>query len=158
MTTLEVLQALQARDIRLTVHNDQLVYDAPEGMITEEVLMLLRQHKTALMALLQQAPEIGRSDAEPSATVHTTLLPAGEACLGAGLAATTAESSRAHPGLPMAPWERPGACFACGDTRRWRSVYGAVVCARCHPPADAAMVAAWLDGDTVIDGDAHDLR
>jgi hypothetical protein len=28
-------------------------------------------------------------------------------------------------------------------TWRWRSVYGAVVCARCHPPAEAALVAAW---------------
>jgi hypothetical protein len=26
-------------------------------------------------------------------------------------------------------------------TRRWRSVYGAVVCARCHPTADAALMA-----------------
>jgi hypothetical protein len=31
-------------------------------------------------------------------------------------------------------WARPGACYACGTTRRWRSVYGAVVCAKCHPP------------------------
>jgi len=26
--------------------------------------------------------------------------------------------------------------------RHWHSIYGAVVCARCHPPADAALVAA----------------
>ena len=37
----------------------------------------------------------------------------------------------------------PDVCYACGTTRRWRSVYGAVVCARCHPPVDAALVAAW---------------
>src|SRR5262245_24972318 len=27
--------------------------------------------------------------------------------------------------------------------RCWRSIYGAVVCARCHPPADVALVAGW---------------
>jgi len=35
------------------------------------------------------------------------------------------------------------ACYTCGMTRRWRSIYGAVVCARCHPPPDAALVVAW---------------
>jgi hypothetical protein len=37
--------------------------------------------------------------------------------------------------------------------RRWRSVYGAVVCARCHPPADAALVAGWegVAMETMID-------
>ena len=29
------------------------------------------------------------------------------------------------------------------EERRWRSVYGTVVCARCHPPADVALVAGW---------------
>jgi hypothetical protein len=41
------------------------------------------------------------------------------------------------------PTMAPGACYACGTMRRWRSVYDAVVCAQCHPPADAALVAAW---------------
>ena len=31
--------------------------------------------------------------------------------------------------------QRADACYACSTTRRWRSVYGAVVCAQCHPPA-----------------------
>jgi hypothetical protein len=45
---------------------------------------------------------------------------------------------------PLSRWPNsPGACYACGTTRRWRSVYGAVVCAQCHPPADAALVAEW---------------
>ncbi len=35
----------------------------------------------------------------------------------------------------------PDACHVCGTTRRWRSRYGAVICARCHPPGDAALVA-----------------
>jgi hypothetical protein len=45
---------------------------------------------------------------------------------------------------PISHWPNSfGACYACGTTRRWRSVYGAVVCARCHPPADTALVAVW---------------
>jgi hypothetical protein len=28
-------------------------------------------------------------------------------------------------------------------TQRWRSVYGAMVYVRCHPPANAMLVAAW---------------
>jgi hypothetical protein len=48
-----------------------------------------------------------------------------------------------HPskgsGLPI----QPGACYRCGGTRRWRSIYGALLCATCHPPADAALVAVW---------------
>ena len=31
------------------------------------------------------------------------------------------------------------------EERRWRSVYGAVVCARCHPPASPTLGAAWED-------------
>jgi hypothetical protein len=38
---------------------------------------------------------------------------------------------------------RANACYACGTTQRWRSVYGAVVCTECHPPAEAALVAGW---------------
>jgi hypothetical protein len=37
------------------VDGDLLRYDAPEGAITEAVLTLLRQHKAALLTLLQQA-------------------------------------------------------------------------------------------------------
>jgi hypothetical protein len=48
---------------------------------------------------------------------------------------------------------------AAAQTRRlWynaalAAIYGAVVCAQCHPPADAALVAAWEgeDMETTID-------
>ena len=55
MTAGEVLHTLQARDIQLMVDGDLLRYDAPEDAITDEVLTLLRQHKTALLVLLQRA-------------------------------------------------------------------------------------------------------
>jgi hypothetical protein len=45
--------------------------------------------------------------------------------------------------VPLGAGWMEGGVDACGTTRRWRSVYGAVVCARCHPTADAALMAAW---------------
>jgi hypothetical protein len=49
------------------------------------------------------------------------------------------------PGIPSIAHRpnSPSACYTCGTTRRWRSVYGAAVCGQCHPPADAALVAVW---------------
>jgi hypothetical protein len=44
---------------------------------------------------------------------------------------------------PAVSWR----CWVCHGTRRWRSIYGAVVCARCHPPADVALVTAWEGGE-----------
>ena len=55
MTADEVLDVLRVRDIRLMVDGDQLRYDAPEDALTDEVLILLRQHKVALVARLVQA-------------------------------------------------------------------------------------------------------
>ena len=39
------------------------------------------------------------------------------------------------------------ACYACGTTRRWRSIYDVLICATCYPPADVALVATWEEGD-----------
>jgi hypothetical protein len=36
-------------------------------------------------------------------------------------------------------------CYACGGTRHWKSIYGAVVCGGCHPPVNPDLVAEWLD-------------
>ena len=41
--------------------------------------------------------------------------------------------------------QRTAFCFACKGHHLWRSVYGAVVCGDCHPPAAEHLVAAWLD-------------
>ena len=35
-------------------------------------------------------------------------------------------------------------CTACGRRSWWRSIDGAVVCGRCHPPASAQLVAAFV--------------
>lgn len=38
----------------------------------------------------------------------------------------------------------PRVCYRCGGARFWRSVYGAVVCATCHPPATPELVAEYV--------------
>jgi hypothetical protein len=119
MTAVEVLYALQVRDIRLTVDGEQLRYDAPEDAITEEVLLCLRQYKAALLTLLQRPPD---APPPPAVDAHAAYIP---------------------PGSPACLLDT---CYACGTTRRWRSIYGAVVCARCHPPAHVTLVAGWEDG------------
>ncbi len=40
---------------------------------------------------------------------------------------------------PAVSWR----CWLCHGTRRWRSVYGVLICVTCHPPADAVLVATW---------------
>jgi hypothetical protein len=34
-------------------------------------------------------------------------------------------------------------CPCCKGTRRWRSIYGVLICGTCHPPGDLALVAGW---------------
>jgi hypothetical protein len=152
MTAVEVLHTLRARDIRLTADGDQLRYDAPEGAITDEVLALLRQHKAALLTLLQQTlPSTARAPESetPVPDVTTAVPPTVASCLHArighcGTGTAEDEPRRALVTQPMSYWPNSlGACYACGTTRRWRSVYGAVICARCHPPGDVVLVAAW---------------
>ena len=36
-------------------------------------------------------------------------------------------------------------CFSCKESRFWLSIHGVAVCARCHPPADEKLVAAWIE-------------
>ncbi|MBC7105471.1 MAG: hypothetical protein H5T97_06010 [Firmicutes bacterium] len=56
-----------------------------------------------------------------------------------------------HPGPGPAPVDLPpslrphGTCFACGGSRWWVSVRGAVVCGTCHPPPDPSLVARWVE-------------
>lgn len=39
-------------------------------------------------------------------------------------------------------------CCGCGSLKWWLSIYGATICARCHPPASAALVVRWIHGET----------
>jgi hypothetical protein len=114
MTAVDVLHAVKQAGGRLLPNGDKLIIEAPMPLPTD-VITLVCQHKSALLALLHQEPP-----ALPSA--------------GPG------QLTSASP-----PWERHDACYACGATRRWRSIYGVLLCVRCHPPPDAALVVAWED-------------
>ena len=40
---------------------------------------------------------------------------------------------------------RQGACLACQGTTFWKSLYGVIVCATCHPPSTADVAESWFD-------------
>jgi hypothetical protein len=66
------------------------------------------------------------------------------------------EPTDTPPSKPSKAPSRPAATapvplsphYPCGGTRRWRSIYGVLICGRCHPPAEAALVAGWEGKDT----------
>ena len=153
MTAVEVLHNLQTRDIQLTVDGNQLRYDAPESAITDAVLTLLRQHKAALLTLLQQTlPSAARTpETETPAPGVTTAVPQTVAsCLHARIGRCgdgTAEDEpwRVLVTQPMSHWPNSlSVCYACGATRRWRSIYSVLICTKCHPPADEALAVGWV--------------
>jgi hypothetical protein len=84
------------------------------------------------------------STLSPLDTRSTMTTPCQHARIGRRRDSSNAGAPQLILGIPpISRWPNSSsACYACGTTRRWRSVYGAVVCARCHPPADAALVAA----------------
>ena len=44
-------------------------------------------------------------------------------------------------------WQRPdGSCYVCHSTGSWVSIYGVILCSRCHPPACPEIVKEWLHG------------
>ena len=120
MEATDVLTTLTALGCQVSPEGDTLRVLDPHHALSDAIRQAIRTHKAAILALLTH-PAPTSTEQRPGQT----------------------------PELPQAArqstpsWERPGACYACGTTRRWRSVYGAVVCAECHPPADAALVAAW---------------
>jgi hypothetical protein len=52
MTLSELISLLDYLDVRLSVCEDRLEYDAPNGVLTDKIMAALREHKTALIALL----------------------------------------------------------------------------------------------------------
>ena len=121
MTAQDVLSTVIEAGGRLTPNGDKLTAEAP-APLPPEVLALVRQHKSALLALLHQEPPLPSDNPGQLTRV-------------------------------LQPWERPGACYACGSARRWHSMYGAQICVRCHPPADTALVTCWAgeDMEKIID-------
>jgi len=131
MTAVDVLHAVTRVGGQLLPNGDKLIIEAPTPL-PADVITLVCQHKSALLALLHQEPPPLPADRPGQRTLTST---------------------------PQ-PWERPGACYACGTRSRWRSVYGAMICARCHPPADAILVEDLESEDieTTIDTQEGDVQ
>lgn len=55
MTAGELLRELHRRGVRLTAHEGRLRCEAPRGTITPDLVEAMRQHKAAVLAILQGA-------------------------------------------------------------------------------------------------------
>jgi len=62
MTATVLLGELRSKGVWLSVEDDQLVVDAPRGLLTDDLRQAIRQHKPALLALLRQEPPALASD------------------------------------------------------------------------------------------------
>ena len=149
MTATALLDELRTRGVHLTIEGEHVAVDAPKGALTDALRQAIRAHKPDLLRLLAQTTSAHES---PLAEVPV-LRPS--AVLGPSSQHIEDLETCA---LTWRFWERPGACHACGTTRRWRSIYNVVVCVRCHPPADTALV-AWegLDMEKTIDTKEGDV-
>jgi hypothetical protein len=91
--------------------------DAPEGVLTDELLAALRHHKADLLALLRPAPV---SPAETDVAAVPVASDAGPAPVE-----TEASSPRGQVGRHGMP------CPQCGDTWQWPTTSGVWVCSWC---------------------------
>ena len=46
-------------------------------------------------------------------------------------------------------------CYSCRSRRFWRSIYGPVTCAVCHPPAAEHLVQEWIEAAVSTADDHH---
>lgn len=76
---------------------------------------------------------------EPASKVPADLLPHIRQAKAEILAALSKPVQHPASGAP---------CYACGSRTFWRSIHGAVICWRCHPPANESLVSDILwDGE-----------
>ncbi len=127
-----ILATCREKGIVLGVAGEKLIVDAPEGVITPDLLAQLRQHKAGLIEFLQDGwpeTETARSADDPD--------------------------DAALPDRDMAPWEEcvepPDPCPKCGSLMIWWDVLGGRHCMICdkpkHPHGKAAelrKLATWL--------------
>ncbi|MDM8527780.1 amino acid adenylation domain-containing protein [Anaerolineales bacterium HSG24] len=68
MKVIEFLAKLRVLDIKLWADEGRLRYSAPEGTLTAELRADLKQHKTEILAFLQQADAANQTDISPIQT------------------------------------------------------------------------------------------
>jgi hypothetical protein len=64
MTLPELSELLQYLDVRLAARGDELEIDAPDGVLTDQIMAALRQHKAALIARVSGAARAQESQDE----------------------------------------------------------------------------------------------
>lgn len=106
------------------------------GLAVPDVAKALVQLANAVEGILRQMAAQGQTGADSQATRLVTL------ATNAGRELFHTPEGEAYAMIEVdghqETWPLKVRSF-----RRWRSVYGAVVCVRCHPPAEAVLVAAW---------------
>jgi hypothetical protein len=77
VNTAALVEDLERRGVRLRAHGDQLVVDAPRGVLTTEITSALSSEKPALLRLLASAERTiaGSKPRRPLADVAADLLP-----------------------------------------------------------------------------------
>ncbi|CAA0123881.1 Tyrocidine synthase 3 [BD1-7 clade bacterium] len=75
MQIVDLINQLNARDIRLWVEQDQLRFNAPKGALTDTLLAYLRAHKTDLVEFLQSAQAANQQRIELPTVDYSTPQP-----------------------------------------------------------------------------------
>ena len=65
MTATALLDDLRTRGVHLAVKGEHLAVDAPKGALTDALRQAIRQHKSALLALLTASAPAAVSRPEP---------------------------------------------------------------------------------------------
>lgn len=126
----ELLQQLEIRGILIRVTGERL-RAGPRSALTPEITGALREHKEAVVRRYSMRGNGNESQKQPGfrrfVTSHPTI-------------------NRPSVAAASTEW-----CPRYGHARAWRSIYGQhVICAVCHPPAVAEIVAEWLEHGVAI--------
>jgi len=65
MKLIDLLTQLRALDVKLWTNEGRLHYSAPEGALTTELRTVLKQHKTEIIAFLQQVEGVNQTNLSP---------------------------------------------------------------------------------------------
>lgn len=155
MTAPKLLAELARLDIRLRPAGEKLQVDAPKGVLSDELLSLIRQHKAELLRLLTYDPMDHRRDPATGQWVWDPgwwrSIP-GQPSPGPKLVqpAPLPPAQGREPSRPLTlalSLRSDGTCWRCGGAEWWVSIYGVLVCTTCHPPAGPGLVARYVGRD-----------
>ncbi len=155
MTVQELLEELARPDIRLQPAGDKLRVDAPKGVLTDGLREAIRRHKAQLLCLLTYDSLDSRRDPTTGAWLRDPgwwrsipgQRPAPPKVVGPAPLPPAEGREPSHPLTLALSLRRNGTCYLCGGSTWWVSVYGVLVCCRCHPPPAPGLVAHYVSGE-----------